>query len=420
MAGRGAHVVYSALIFTYSCERSEKKTSVSAPSPGSVISYSTSSRLHGLRRARPRRSRSRRRPSRRGCPRSRCRRAQRGVSRQRGADGLDDPAPVGVAAVQRGLDERRVGDGARDGLDAPRRARRGRARARSGAAPSPSATIRIASWRSSASSASPKRSSSSLSGSIAHAAGAGAHQDRGVVGGELAVDRAAVEGALDADAEQQVGGLGLAARRRSARSRASWRSSARSCPAPLHWALRRTVPEGSATSRLARFSKASVVWIACWKSRVAVAAQLGAARRGCPAAPASTGSKWLIPPVEASATSARLDARGRARRRPGSWRRRRARAVRSRRWRSRSWRARRAARPGGSARWLSSTGAAGVPVAVKRAALTGCSESQTSRPRSGLPLGLIPQATPAARKPAGRPASGPSSRTCAGAGTQRE
>ena len=67
------HVVYSALIVTYSCERSEKKTSVSAPSPGSAISYSTSSagtrareRVlvvvdRGARRAHLR------------CPRSRCR-----------------------------------------------------------------------------------------------------------------------------------------------------------------------------------------------------------------------------------------------------------------------------------------------------------------------------------------------------------
>ena len=36
-------VVYSALIVTYSCERSEKKTSVSAPSPGMPTVYSTSS-----------------------------------------------------------------------------------------------------------------------------------------------------------------------------------------------------------------------------------------------------------------------------------------------------------------------------------------------------------------------------------------
>ena len=57
---------------------------------------------------------------------------------------------------------------------------------------------------------------------------------------------------------------------------------------------------------------------------------------------------------------------------------------------------------------------------MKRAALTGFSESHTRSPRSGLPLGLIPHATPAARKPAGSPASGPRSRTCAGARTQRE
>ncbi len=34
-------------------------------------------------------------------------------------------------------------------------------------------------------------------------------------------------------------------------------------PAPLHCALSRTGPEGSSTSRQARFSNASVVWIAC-------------------------------------------------------------------------------------------------------------------------------------------------------------
>ncbi len=45
-------------------------------------------------------------------------------------------------------------------------------------------------------------------GRDAHAAGARAHQDRRVVGRELPVDRGAVEGALDAHAEQQLGGLG--------------------------------------------------------------------------------------------------------------------------------------------------------------------------------------------------------------------
>src|SRR5262249_19286724 len=37
-----SHVVYSALILTYSCERSEKKISVSVPSPGSASSNSIS------------------------------------------------------------------------------------------------------------------------------------------------------------------------------------------------------------------------------------------------------------------------------------------------------------------------------------------------------------------------------------------
>ena len=38
----GRHVVYSALIVTYSCERSEKNTSASVPSPGRPTVYWTS------------------------------------------------------------------------------------------------------------------------------------------------------------------------------------------------------------------------------------------------------------------------------------------------------------------------------------------------------------------------------------------
>ena len=73
--------------------------------------------------------------------------------------------------------------------------------------PSPSRTMSSASLRSAQSSASPKRTSSSVCGSIAHAGRARRLQDHGVVGGELAVDGDAVERALDAHAEQQVGGL---------------------------------------------------------------------------------------------------------------------------------------------------------------------------------------------------------------------
>ena len=112
-----SHVVYSALIVMYSWPRSEKKTSVSAPSPGSPISNSTSSpaTARGERRrvvAAPPRRRADRVPS------IAMSSASGRRARQRRADRLRDPAPVRVAAVQRGLDERRVGDRARDALDA--------------------------------------------------------------------------------------------------------------------------------------------------------------------------------------------------------------------------------------------------------------------------------------------------------------
>ena len=134
------------------------------------------------------------------------------------------------------------GDGARRSA----RGRRARRRGRRAARPRRRATMSSASWRSSASSASPKRSSSSLSRRDRDARSRREHmQDHRVVGRQLAVDGDAVEGALDAHAEQQVGGLGARARRRSARSRASSRSAARSCPRP--WPGRRAarVPAGS-------------------------------------------------------------------------------------------------------------------------------------------------------------------------------
>ena len=66
---------------------------------------------------------------------------------------LGDPAPVGVAAVERGLDQRRVGDRPRDplGLLAPTRASATSTRP-TRVAPSPSATISSASWSRTASS----------------------------------------------------------------------------------------------------------------------------------------------------------------------------------------------------------------------------------------------------------------------------
>ena len=130
-----------------------------------------------------------------------------------------------------------------------------------------------------------------------------AQQDRRVVGRELAVDGGAVEGALDATRRAAGRPSRPRAPRRSPRSRASSRSAARSCRrpctarsgAPCRTAAR---PRGSRASR-----SASVVWIACWKAP-------SPSRREAPRAsrmPFSTASHvsryWLIPPVEASATS---------------------------------------------------------------------------------------------------------------------
>ena len=189
-------------------------------------------------------------------------------------------------------------------------------------------------------------------------------------------------------------------------------------PAPLHCALTRTAPDGSATSTLARFSLASVVWIACWKAASPWAAISSLASR-MPLSIASTGRWSLMPPVDASATSAGstpsaiaaaacvLAASSSPRAPVAAFAQPEfASTARSafRRQRSR----------------VSRTGAAGVPLEVKRAALTGLCASHSSRPRSGLPLGLIPHATPAARKPLGSPLPAGSSRTCSGHGTHRE
>ena len=102
---------------------------------------------------------------------------------------LGDPAPVGVAAVERGLDERRVGDRPRDplGLLVARGLARPRARP-TRVAPSPSATISSASCSSTA--------SSSPSGSGAPGR-AGRLQQHGVVGAHLAVDGDPLERARD-------------------------------------------------------------------------------------------------------------------------------------------------------------------------------------------------------------------------------
>ena len=334
------HVVYSALIVTYSCERSEKKTSASAPSPGRPTVYSTSSPATAAparprRRGRPRR---RRRPAR---PRSRCR-AAAAPRRDRRADRLRDPAPVRVAAVQRRLDQRRVGDRAR-------RARHDSARGRrDDHAADPRGALAVAhdQQRELAQQLVQRLAEAYLVlglGRDAHAGGARRHQDHRVVGRELPVDRDAVERALHAHAEQQVGGLGRERRVGLRRSTASSRTRARSSPRP--WPGR-----PAARSPTAARPRASPTWgTRPWSGspRRTRRRRPRRARRGPPGSP---GSPCRRPAARRSRRS-RPPPRGpRARRRPSPPRpasapRRPARAAPWPRWRCRSWPPPRAAAP---------------------------------------------------------------------------
>ena len=89
------------------------------------------------------------------------------------------------------------------------------------------------------------RSSSSDSGSTRTPRRAARLQDRGVVRRELAVDGDAVEERLTQTAEQQVGRLGAAARRRSATKQSIVAKLGGSSPRPWPARVRRTVPPGS-------------------------------------------------------------------------------------------------------------------------------------------------------------------------------
>ena len=205
-----SHVVYSALIVTYSCPRSEKKTSVSAPSPGSVDLVldlrAGGGRVQRVHVVGHRRAVAAQRDA-----------LDRDVERERRrrpawpADGLRDPPPVRVGAVQRGLHERRVRDGARAALDVAVVAA-----AHDDAADPPGAlAVAHDEDRELAQQRVERLAERELVVGLrrdVHAARARALEDRGVVRRELAVDGDAVERALDADAEQQVGGLGLQAR----------------------------------------------------------------------------------------------------------------------------------------------------------------------------------------------------------------
>ena len=174
------------------------------------------------------------------------------------ADGLSDRPQFGSPPCSGRLHERRAAT-ARAAATTPR-GRRGRPRARPASRP-----------RRRAPSAAPGAAAGSRALAEAHLVlGLGRliiSRRRSPSGsrcrcGELAVDGDAVEGAFDADAEQQVGGLGRQRARRSGRSRASSRTRARSSSRPWPGRSAGRCRKGSATSSDADLANLSVVRIA--------------------------------------------------------------------------------------------------------------------------------------------------------------
>ena len=173
------------------------------------------------------------------------------------AGGADDPAPVGVAAVHAGLDQRRVGDGPGDllGLSLVFGARPPTSRMIL-VAPSPSATIIRAMRRSMASRAAPRRRSPSAPG--LHAGSAAAQEQHRVVGAHLAVDRHPVERAVDAPCRAAPAYPPATPPRRWS-PRTAWSPwPARSCRRP--WRTRPAAPCPRAASLPARTSWGSGRW----------------------------------------------------------------------------------------------------------------------------------------------------------------
>ena len=186
-------------------------------------------------------------------------------------------------------------------------------------------------------------------------------------------------------------------------------------PAPFACAASRTDgPDGSATSRHARFGPASLVRIASAKSPASAASAPQAAR--APLTTLSRGSSSPITPVDATPTWSGSSSSSSATARCI------ARAVSSPRSPSPTLEqpefATTARRASSRASFDAITGAPTRAFEVKRAADVVVSAVDTSTPTSS-PFGLSPAATPAEQKHFGS-ACGSSSVTCAGLSTQRE
>ena len=190
------------------------------------------------------------------------------------ADGLHDAAPVGVAAEEGRLDERRVGHGPRD-APRPRRASLAPSTVRRivRVAPSPSATMATA-----------RRSRAGVSASPEHRQARRARASHptlrwqrpidGVVGRLLPVDRDAVERAVDGAAAAGRPVAGAARRRRWSRSTASWPCWGEIMPPPLAAKPRRTSPLGQVDVEGAVLGVRSVVRMAVANSRPPAADEL--------------------------------------------------------------------------------------------------------------------------------------------------
>ena len=230
---------------------------------------------------------------------------------QRLSGGREHPAPVRVAAEQSALDERRVGDRARDRLGrarrrrAPRAARRAsrlrrrrRSRSRAASAARRARRRTAARRRCRASPSTPDAPLAIMNTESLVESWPSTEMrsnERSIAGIEQAIERRRVD-----------------ARRPSRRSRASSRRTARSSPRPSPARDSRTAPprERQLEARVLRpaVGRQDRVREVARRSRSATPAR--------PSTPSSTGSRsspWPITPVEATATRSRWNAEARPR-----------------------------------------------------------------------------------------------------------
>ena len=126
-------------------------------------------------------------------------------------------------------------------------------------------------------------------------------QDHRVVGGELPVDGDAIERALDAQPEQQIGEARRPAPRRSGRSRASSRTRARSSPRP--WPARSAAPCRTAARRRPRPPWRTCPWSGSPPRSRRARTRAGPPRaRARPRMTSPASSSTPITPVDATAT----------------------------------------------------------------------------------------------------------------------